>query len=123
MKRESKFRAWDHKNNCMINYDEDNTLMVPCNLGVLFLDPGIEQNRYSILDFPVMQYTGLKDNNSKEAYHKDIIQTSVLKKIYVIEWNFEMFGFYNERQIWIPLYKYRGLFEVIGNIHSNPELL
>jgi len=129
MKIEQKFRVWDNENNCMINYNEDNTLFIPCNLGVLYLDSGIRQNRYSILDFPVMQFTGLTDmngDNSKEVYGGDILYNSDRKEYQEVLYN-------EEKARWDVRYSHgeqRSLADAIGNLNivagnkfENPELL
>lgn len=85
-------------------------------------------------DLVIQQYTGLGDNNNKECFKDDIIQTKNggIGKIifhhgcFMIEWlhdpeaNMELLAFEPNG------YKYgtpRTDFEVIGNIYENPELL
>lgn len=75
-------------------------------------------------EWPVMQYTGLKDKNGKDIYEGDILcgylddDQNFLQKATV---GFLYGGFY-------PLcngenfFSY-GKFEIIGNIYENPELL
>jgi len=124
--REIKFRAWDGE--CFWHFDP--------KVGVFYLYFGGEQSSFDdpldwqdILEegWPVEQYTGLKDKNGAEIYEGDITQS----------WN--EFKSYNQAVIFndgyfIPLvkveYGYNVIdsysqenFEVIGNIHENPELL
>lgn len=79
---------------------------------------------------PVMQFTGLKDKNSKEIWEGDIVQYYD-KKYYIVEWALNIGG------MWLlSTIKYdngpHGMgfeeteqyeLEVIGNISENPELL
>ena len=83
-------------------------------------------------DWPVMQYTGLKDKNGKEIYHKDIMK-SHKGIIFIVEWSKRKARFYvRTKNIWSG--GERRWFkksiewavahcEIIGNIHQNPELL
>lgn len=72
----------------------------------------------------VGQYTGVHDRNGKEVYEGDIVVT-YLKRKYVITWidKYARFAFWKpDIDFASGLYNY-GQFEVIGNIHENPELL
>ena len=71
------------------------------------------------------QYTGLKDKNGKEGYHKDIIKRS--DKLYILEWHDNLAGWYLK-----PIHggwhgatrsDFALMCEVIGNVMENPELL
>lgn len=73
----------------------------------------------------LMQYTGLKDKNGKEGYHKDIVRSG--KKLFIIEWQDE------EARFWLaPAGDNTGTWkhmdelihmEIIGNVPQHPELL
>ena len=111
-----KFRVWKGQENKMV-YDV--TYLNP-----LILDPAIkEENKHNIL----MQCTGLKDKNGKLIYEGDIVKifhvsgTMQCKYFFdIVEWNdlrcrfdTENYGIINDDDI----------YEVIGNIYENPELL
>jgi len=107
--REIKFRAWD-------TYKRQ---IIECGgIGSLILSEiaGLDE------EYPLMQYTGLKDKNGNEIYEGDIL-------FYCLKKGWEVFfeeGFYymmrdNDSYI---LEKTRAMIsEIIGNIYKNPELL
>ncbi len=116
--RDIKFRAWDKKDKTMgMVFD-------------LFTEPIIGTvgafDRDTII---LMQYTGLKDKNGKEIYEGDIVRYTCKensKEKYTNKVYFDKEGF------WSPLISVfpedpdmqdEYFFEVVGNIHENPELL
>lgn len=104
--RELKFRVWHTKKNCDYYELEDFC--------------GVD-DRYFLEDTIVEQYTGLKDENGKEIYEGDIIESSWNCERRVVEWN----GIEGEWEHYLDFNthsKYGGSV-VIGNIHENKELL
>lgn len=117
MSRELKFRAWDGVN--MVYPD-----WIAIVDGGKYWQPR-PNNNYETENFPLMQFTGLKDKNGKEIYEGDIIK----------------FSHFEERKNGVVIYQvdsYRlsvgswlcdfgatdaidGL-EIIGNIYENPNL-
>lgn len=131
--REIKIKFWDSLMNAWA------TDWLAINSGRLVADnEGKEFVDISDVDrFIPVQYTGLKDKNSKEIYEGDYIQN--YGGLYVIEYNDGCFGYrqvaFQESRVGEPWvwkkengrfkswHKYVGPWEIIGNIYENLELL
>ena len=116
--REIKFRAWDTINKKFIIDDEDDGFVVTPDGSIQTWNKNAEtymssdRGRGAIL----LQYTGLKDKNSKEIYEGDIVKTKN-KRIFEIEIPYIYF------EIADGCWNTEIDFRVIGNIYENPELL
>lgn len=132
-----KFRAWDKRTECYLYDIQDayDTLS-----GFVKYDDGenadydedcfgafLNNKRYD-----VEQFTGLKDVNGDDIYENDIIVSEPTEpilgspKIGAVKLSKVSFSWCyvtgnNEYNIW-KTDKYR-TYEVIGNVHANPELL
>ncbi|CDN24250.1 prophage P1 protein 30 [Lacticaseibacillus rhamnosus] len=129
MKREIKFRVWDH------NTD---TMMIPdnfefCDGEICWIDAGREAGPKSGNDgdpgqFEIMQYVGLHDKNGREIYEGDVLDIGLRNqdgKPVIAPVSYETYaaGYVLDNGgngIWQRLTEDC---EVIGNIFENPELL
>lgn len=122
-----KFRVWDKRKN---NYIKDfvfNFINKSPYITVEYFD-----NEYAYThtfeedEIIPEQCTGLKDKNGKLIYENDFIQAKN-ENIYLIKWCQEKLGFVARtnspddvlESLDISSYEW----EVIGNIHENPDLL
>lgn len=124
--REIKFRAWDHQNKRMI----DGFHAMSPRMSMFITQYSIEHKQYA-----VMQFTGLTDKNEKECYEGDIVTLTLqriigepVEVIAVVQWNdngWWEFDVPSEGQSVVVhiLEDEDSEFEIIGNVHENPELL
>ena len=136
MSRKIKFRTWDKDNKCW--YHSTQLVIRPYS--------GKVNDGATTPNVELIQYTGLIDKNGKEIYEGDIIQLvnedlEVIKVVcefgaanrQIFDNLVEITGFYfkricDDRKTFPIVNNYLGkhdleLFEVIGNIYENPELL
>lgn len=128
--REIKFRAWDIEGKKW--YREDLTIAHDGVLRTLQLE-GAELHKHD--EFIIEQFTGLRDKNGKEICEGDIVKWHLdsIDKYAIIEsipGGFKVQGirniprFYTDILHFIPTEDQECCkYEVIGNIHENPELL
>lgn len=126
MEREIKFRAYFKDKNIMSDwFDLDNYAA----------DQDSEYGDYELSDYPkgnriLMQFTGLLDKSGNEIYEGDIIQIKDVPLVVVKFGEADTYiGFYLEtlnngmKKIAHFNNIVKDIWEVIGNIYENPELL
>lgn len=123
--REIKFRVWDpaEKQMCpvIVADFQDIKARVFCRLP--------KSGAREIFSADLMQYIGVKDKNGVEIYEGDIIRghTGRYQVDCVVRWSIGNCGFIAEPTIMERTYLCLNpgstkSYEVIGNIHENPEL-
>ncbi|GAG96073.1 unnamed protein product [marine sediment metagenome] len=124
--RPIEFRAWDIKRKKMIYYDEDCSSPDMTLNGVLISHD--KQSNVSA-QYKLMQFTGLKDKNGKEIYDSDILITHKGRRPQIVFWQTDIgqwrTGYAGRKTQFdkTDTLMFASHFEVIGNIHENPELL
>lgn len=122
MSREIKFRAWKKENSPeMIHIvssidwaNKDISFRYRLNSWTF------RDDKESLDNIILMQYTGLKDKNGVEIYEGDIIVWEYSEKPQEVFWDNSICGFSTKHyHLWRTVKKVK----VIGNIYENPELL
>lgn len=110
--RQIKFRAWHIKDKEMLGHKD--ACLIP------LFTPSF---RYRDGETVLMQYTGLKDRNGVEIYEGDVLTTWILgckqTAPYIVEDIRELYLETERDESYYCINK----MEIIGNIHSHPELL
>lgn len=139
MKREIKFRAWDHNTN---------TMMIPDYFEfydgkISWIEASREAGPVSGNDgfpdqFEIMQYTGLHDKNGREIYEGDVVHVWDNGVAVVLfddslgcgQWMCKFKPAFPDFEEWLaPLYGWLdgnvdgSVFEILGNIYEDPELM
>lgn len=99
--------------------------------GKVDITKGVALERFEVIPSTVGQFTGLSDKTGKRIFEGDICRNTKTGEIVSVKWHGTMAGY-----VWSKpkndnkhLYDFGELFrvydkyEVIGNIHDNPELL
>jgi uncharacterized phage protein (TIGR01671 family) len=133
--REIKFRAWNGKKMitpycvrggkpCIIQGSTTSDDVMTDEQGRNYY---ADWDKDVAVDYPLMQYTGLKDRNGVDIYEGDIVEwvstyssSSGKKHIDRVEWSEQCVCFFLMPFVHEP---HAAEMKVLGNIHDNPELL
>ena len=121
--REIKFRAWDGMMMRFCGKGGYGDFII--EQGVIVECASVSVYDHKEKDWPLMQYTGLKDSNGVEIYEDDIV-SHYNGWVGVTTYTTEDCSFINENRTFGKAQAAClgiGPVKVIGNIHEDPELL
>ena len=127
MTRAIKFRAWDTNHKVM----EEDFYINAADSAAFTCLPGATCDQTEEPFLAIMQFTGLLDKNDKEIYEGDVVALGGnAQDIYRVAWGEDGYWGFIEVPQAVDLDLPSSCdkdgwahFEVIGNIHENPELL
>lgn len=125
-----KFRVW-YKNGKRFYYSDSGDLLLSLSGKILTNYGSLGDNKYETYpsenedDCILQQFTGLLDKNGREIYEGDIVKNvNVISKLFgqlsPVKWIPLITGF---NPFNLMLFEKDGMFEIVGNIFENPELL
>lgn len=119
--REIKFRAWDIKEKRMLQWNELRLSKHEGDTEIFVITFDGCEGAFN--EYPLMQYTGLKDKNGTEIYEGDVLEYLSYSneiKFLIVEWSGwdAMFNFGGIR---VDLASRKG--KIIGNIYEHSHLL
>lgn len=132
-KREIEFRAFDEGNKVMHNdfqfiksgNDGNDWIVFTSDKQRLSDKPHPFENPYFQQQLKITQFTGLLDKHGKKIFEGDILSNGMAAPcVSVVKWD-------NDKALFNAISKHRtswlfsanALFEIIGNVFDNPELL
>ena len=116
----------------LIYLDEGCTYIVPMHPYASSLSVGdiVKLTMQAVIPESIGQYTGLKDKNGTKIFEGDICRNTKTGEIVSVCWLGTMGGYVWSRReentklsTFGDLFRVFDKFEIIGNIHDNPELL
>ena len=111
-----KFRFWDNFNGEYYHSDKHEKLSSFFRL----YEMALEGENNPVLE----QFTGLQDKNKKNIYEGDVLRAHGIVAWNDVEHRWSAIDLnWNDRREWHDIDYLTSEFEVIGNIHENPELL
>lgn len=143
MERREKMRTIKFRGKRLLSEDWEYGNLIQRPDGGNFIETG-DMRLCPIQDFSIGQFTGLHDENGKEIYEGDIVYSEFedgSNGSSLVGWNEKQscFGVMDEyayrsklegfeypefqNHVMLAFMRDAKLFEVIGNIHDNPELL
>ena len=118
--KEPKFRVWDIELECYLD-ESELAGITPDGKYILYIEED-EISRLEIEEnYIVEQFTGLLDRNGKEVYEGDLVANGTLTG--VVEYKVDDFCAWTVRTMANGVVLLNGSWDVIGNVHGNPELL
>jgi len=127
MKRAIKFRVWDNRFRKM--YSDGISVQAD---GAFYLERpdhdgnGIEIAESEHGELAIMQFTGLLDKNGKEIYEGDLLRYKT-SPVYTVVFDSSAWKVAARSPdgvgFTLNLNERTNIFEIIGNIHENPELI
>ena len=128
--RDIKYRAWIESEKIMRNdiaaIDFENEILYFVNKDNCMNNK--EKREFCYKPYTLMEYTGLIDKNGVEIYEGDVIliANKSYKNKATVEWSVlgvKWVLVYNDLSVYELATWHESVYEVIGNIYENPELI